>query len=168
MSADDPALPDSVRALLDRPCFAGTGDCPVNAQSIRALAAAVEDGDPALWPDVGREHARVPEVMLSTWTRPELWSPLGRGQALALHHHVKALLDYPFALVRSIDAEYHAPLAPGERVSQEQTLRGVSAEKLTRLGCGRYWSIEVRYTRADGALAGMETYSCFGYRRNLA
>jgi hypothetical protein len=168
VSGEDATLPEAVRALLDRPCCDGTGDCPVNRQSVRALAAAIEDGDPPLWLDDGAATLRAPVAMLSTWTRPELWSPAGTQPALALHHHVKALLGYPFALVSAIEAEYHEPLHAGDRVSQQQCLRGVSAEKPNRLGNGRYWTIEVRYTRQDGALAGIERFTCFGYRRDPA
>lgn len=168
MSTEDATLPEAVRALLERPCFGSTGDCPVNRQSVRALAAAIEDGDSALWLDDDDAPLRAPAAMLSTWTRPELWSPAGTQPALALHHHLKALLGYPFALVSAIEAEYHEPLHTGDRLSQQQCLRGISAEKSNRLGNGRYWTIEVRYTRQDGALAGIERYTCFGYGRSAA
>lgn len=162
---EDPALPGAVRSLLGVRCHARLADVPANAVSVRALLAAVGDPSPRWW---GEENAVAPPWMLSTWSRPELWSPEGAHPALALHHELKALLGYPTAVVGAIESLFHAPVPLGARVCSEQKLLSISDEKRTRLGIGRFWRIEVRYTLPDGALAGCETFECFGYRREAA
>jgi hypothetical protein len=53
----------------------------------------------------------------------------------------------------------------GATVRSVELLRSVSAEKDTRLGRGRFWSIEVQYHDEAGVLLGIEEYECLGYRR---
>ena len=42
---------------------------------------------------------------------------------------------------------------------------GVSEEKTTKLGTGRFWVIDVEYRNQKGELVGVESYTGFGYRR---
>ena len=44
----------------------------------------------------------------------------------------------------------------------------MSDEKITKLGTGRFWVIDVEYRNQDGELVGVETYTGFGYRRQTA
>jgi len=164
-AGDDPGLPEAVRALLGRPCHGRLADIPANAASVRALFAAVGDPSPRGWEDAARE---APPWMLSTWSRPELWSPAGVPPALALHHELKALLGYPVAVVSAIESVFQAPVPFGVRVRSEQRLLSISPEKRTRLGIGRFWRFEVRYTLPDATPAGREVFECFGYRREAA
>lgn len=165
----DATLPAAVRALIGLPCHARAGDIAATEGAVRALAAAIADPEPMWWDAAACEavagESIAPPVMLSTWSRPELWQPQGAPRALALHHELKDLLGYPVAIVSAIDSAYHAPVRLGDRLASEQRLLSVSPEKRTRLGTGRFWRIEVRYTRPDGELAGTETFECFGYRR---
>jgi hypothetical protein len=46
-----------------------------------------------------------------------------------------------------------------------QVLHSVSALKQTKLGTGRFWEIEVRYTNQNGEVVGTEWYTGYGYRR---
>lgn len=163
--AADTTLPEAVRALLGKPCHARLSDIAANPVSVRALLAAVGDPSPRGW---HAESGEAPPWMLSTWSRPELWSPAEAPPALALHHELKALLGYPVAVVSAIESVFHAPVPIGVRVLSEQRLLSVSAEKSTRLGTGRFWRIEVRYTLPEAVLAGVETFECFGYRREAA
>lgn len=164
-AAADPTLPEAVRALLGRPCHARLSDIAANTVSVRALLAAIGDPSPRGW-DAGA--CKAPPWMLSTWSRPELWSPAEAPPALALHHELKALFGYPVAVVSAIESLFHAPVPIGARVRSEQRLLSVSTEKRTRLGTGRFWCIEVRHTLPEAALAGCETFECFGYRREPA
>jgi hypothetical protein len=162
-AAADPTLPEAVRALLGKPCHARLADIPANTVSVRALLAAVGDPSPRGWDP---ETFGAPPWMLSTWSRPELWSPEEAPPALALHHELKALLACPVAVVSAIESVFHARVPIGARVRSEQRLLSVSAEKRTRLGTGRFWRIEVRYTFPEEVVAGSETFECFGYRRD--
>ena len=47
-----------------------------------------------------------------------------------------------------------------------QVLHSVSAPKQTKLGKGRFWEIEVRYTNQHGNRVGTEFYTGYGYRRD--
>ncbi|MFM7783342.1 MAG: hypothetical protein ACKPE6_01630 [Gammaproteobacteria bacterium] len=164
-AAEDPTLPEAVRDLLGQPCHARLSDIPANTVSVRALLAAVGDPSTRAW---DTETPAAPPWMLSTWSRPELWSPAEAPPALALHHELKALLGYPVAVVSAIESLFHSPVPIGARVQSEQRLLSISTEKRTRLGTGRFWRIEVRYTLPEAALAGCETFECFGYRREPA
>lgn len=161
-AAADSTLPEAVRALLGTPCHARLADIVANTVSVRALLAAVGDPSARGWDAETRD---APPWMLSTWSRPELWSPEEAPPALALHHELKALLGYPVAVVSAIESVFLAPVPFGARLRSEQRLLSVSAEKRTRLGTGRFWRIEVRYTFPEEVLAGSETFECFGYRR---
>jgi hypothetical protein len=44
-------------------------------------------------------------------------------------------------------------------------LHSVSEPKTTKLGTGRFWVIEVRYTNQNGEMAATESYTGFGYKR---
>jgi len=170
----DPGLPGAVRALIGQPRYARAGDETVTAAAVHALCAAVRDANPLWWDDaVARELAGAavaPVTMLSTWSRPGLWSPApgAAPRALELHHDLKTLLGYPVAIVSAIEAEFHAPVRLGDRVYSEQRLCEVSAEKDTHLGRGRFWQIAVQYRNARGELLGVEHYECLGYRRAAA
>ena len=144
---------------------------PVSRSEVHALCAAVQNACPVFWDSaaalriVGEEIA--PTAMLSTWGRPGLWSPHDGAPAmpLQLHSDLKALYDFPVAIVSSVDSVFHAPVRVGDRVRTVQVLRSVSEEKETRLGRGRFWVVEMQYRRVDGELLGIESFSCFGYRR---
>jgi hypothetical protein len=105
--------------------------------------------------------------MLSTWARPERWTPGEEvaNKPLQLHYDLKELFDFPTAIVSSFESVFHAPLAVGDRVSSQQVLQSVSEEKHTRLGCGRFWQIEIQYRNQRGELVGVESFDCFGYRK---
>jgi hypothetical protein len=87
-------------------------------------------------------------------------------RTLELHFMVKEALNYPSGLVTEVELELHEPLRAGDSVRAEQILRSVSEERDTRLGRGRDWVIEVIYRKPDGSLAGIQTLTMLGYRRD--
>ena len=164
-------LPESVQALIGVPSYHCSADSEVSRANIRALCAAVRNGNEVYWEPgqavelAGAEVA--PATMLSTWGRPEQWSP-GAGEVakpLQLHYDLKELFDFPTAIVGSFESVFHAPVAVGDRLQTCQVLKSVSEEKETRLGRGRFWVIEMQYHKQDGELAGVDTFNCFGYQR---
>ena len=54
---------------------------------------------------------------------------------------------------------------PGDRLTTCQILHSVSDMKKTKLGIGRFWAIEVRYTNQRKELVAKEMYTGYGYRR---
>lgn len=164
-------LPDKVQSLIGEPRYACEADHTVSRTSIRAMCAAVENGNPVYWDPntavevAGREVA--PAAMLSTWARPERWSPGERASAkpLQLHYDLKELLACPTAIVSSFESVFHTPVAVGDRLSTCQVLKSVSGEKDTQLGRGRFWVIEMQYRNQRGELVGVDRFDCLGYRR---
>ena len=47
----------------------------------------------------------------------------------------------------------------------EVKIRDISDEKTTRVGTGRFWTIDVTHRNQDGEVKGVETYEMFSYRR---
>ena len=56
---------------------------------------------------------------------------------------------------------------PGDRLRTWQVLRSVSPPKRTKLGLGRFWVIDVEYVNQHGKSVGTESYTGFGYRRDV-
>lgn len=164
-------LPAEVAAWIGVPRYEEVGDVAVERGAIWTTLAATENGNPLYWDD---EVARVltggpvaPPTTLSTWFRPHLWAP-GRAEPrlpLQVHFDLKERLGLPEAVIADNTVVFHRPLRPGDVVHTRQLLRSVSGEKRTRLGTGRFWTIDVEVATADGELAGVETYTGFGYRR---
>jgi hypothetical protein len=156
------SLPESVSDLIGVPQYCLQAEASVSESNVRAMCAVVENGNPRYWPP-----QQAPSSMLSTWSRPELWSPDGEEQlkALQLHYDLKQVLGFPTAIVSSFESIFHAPVLIGDLISSQQILLSVSDEKNTRLGRGRFWEIEVQYHNQRDELAGLEQFSCLGYRR---
>ena len=164
-------LPREVQDLIGRESHAGQADSEVSRANIRALCATVQNGNPVYWDErfaqdeVGGPVA--PVSMLSTWARPERWSPV-EGEAikpLQLHFDLKELFEFPIAIVGSFESVFHAPVMVGDRLQTCQVLQSVSEVKETRLGRGRFWVIEMQYRNQQDELVGVESFNCFGYRK---
>ena len=115
-------LPENVQSLIGRPCYQQLADSEVSRANSRAMCAAVENASPVYWDaDFARDLAGAeiaPTTLLSTWARPELWTPVDQAQKqpLQLHFDLKALFDFPTAIVASFESVYHAPVAVGDRL----------------------------------------------------
>lgn len=102
--------------------------------------------------------------------RPEYWEP-GQGaplKALQAHFDLKDLLGYPASIVVSYTISFHAPVRIGDRLHTRQVVREVGDPKRTRLGLGRFWTIEMQYLDDDGGLVGVERYEFFGFEKAQA
>ena len=158
-------LPQAVQALIGVVRYEQEADNEVSLANIRAMCAAVENSNLQYW--CSQEAQQAPATMLSTWGRPELWSP-GEGtpvKALQLHFDLKTLFDFPTAIVGSFESVFHSPVKVGDRLRTRQILQSVSEEKDTRLGRGRFWVIEMQYYNQRDELLGVDSFNCFGYRR---
>lgn len=161
----------AARSLVGREQYPEAGEFPVERGYIWTTCASVENGNPLFWDDevagalTGGPVA--PPTMISVWFRPHHWAPGRAEQALPLqvHFDLKALLGLPEAVMTDNTITFYDPVRPGDRLRTHQVLRSVSDEKTTKLGTGRFWVIEVVYHNQDGALAAVESYTGFGYRR---
>jgi uncharacterized protein len=167
----DDELPTDVRALLDQPLYDQAGDFPVERGYIWTACASVENGNPLFWDEAVAAEVTggpiAPPTMLSTWFRPHHWSPDRAAPKLPLqvHFDLKARLDLPEAIISEFTTVFHEPVRPGDVLTTCQRLRSVSPPKTTKLGPGRFWTIDVEYRNARGDLCGVESYTGFGYRR---
>jgi len=108
-----------------------------------------------------------PPSMLSVWMRPLQFVP-GRHDAwmpLSLHFDLKEAFDLPDGVVSANEITFYAPVRLGDRITTTQKIRDISDEKTTRVGTGRFWTIDVTHRDQDGEIKGIETYEMFSYKR---
>ncbi len=158
-------LPQQIQDWIGKVVVVDEAEVAVERALIENFCSAVEDGNPLYW-----EEGISPPGMLSAHNRPHQWTP-SRGdqpvnRPLELHFRVKDLLDLPRGIVAEQAYEFGVPLRVGDRVRAEQSLREVSELKTNKLGTGRNWTIDVTYKNQRGEIAGVESVSFFGYRRD--
>ena len=164
-------VPEEVEARIGVVQYEEEGGFPVEHGYVWTTCASVQNGNPLFWDeDMATDLTGgpiAPPTMLSVWFRPHHWSP-GRSEPavpLQAHFDLKENLDLPEAIISSNTNTFHEPVRIGDRVRSRQILRSVSEPKTTRLGHGRFWTIDVEYLNQDDALLGVESYTAFGYRR---
>jgi acyl dehydratase len=162
-------LPATVQSWIGEPRYDSTSVVPVEQGYVWTFCAAVQDGNPLYW-DAGQAQritggATAPPAMLSVWMRGHHWSPDPAGSELPLqvHFDLKRELDLPEAVISGYSLTLHDPVRIGDLLRVRQVLRSVSGLKTTKLGRGRFWVIDVEYFRPGGELAGVESYTAFGY-----
>ncbi len=170
MTAPD-ALDDRVLRLIGTPQYVTDAGIAANHINVHAMCAAVENGNPAHWSEpVAIELLGAPwcpATMLAAWGRPDLWQP-GQGEplkALQAHFDLKALLGYSASIAVSNTITFYAPVRIGDRLKTQQLLRSVGDLERTRLGLGRFWTIDMQYLDAESNLMGVERYEFFGFER---
>jgi acyl dehydratase len=166
-------LPLEVEAWIGRKRYEQEGEFEVERGYVFTSCASVRNGNPLFWDE---EVARAlsggwiaPPTMLSVWFRPHFWAPRrsGAAQPLQVHFDLKQALGLPEAVMTDNTIVFGEPVRPGDRLRTWQVLRSVSAPKQTKLGWGRFWVIDVEYVNQHGAWVGTETYTGFGYRRDV-
>ena len=101
---------------------------------------------------------KVGDVLIPTYNLVS-WMPL------SLHFDLKEAFGLPDGVVSANEIAFHAPVRLGDRITTTQRIRDISDEKKTRVGTGRFWTIDVSYHDQDGELKGVETYEMFSYSR---
>ncbi len=167
-------IPADVRAWIGQTRYEEETDFDVERGYIATTCASVQNGNPLFWDDeLARELTGgpiAPPTMLSVWFRPHYWAP-GRTrerQPLQIHFDLKERLGLPEAVMTDNEIVFGEPVRPGDRLRTCQILHSISEPKTTKLGTGRFWVIEVRYTNQRDELVGQELYTGFGYRRRKA
>jgi uncharacterized protein len=157
--------------LVGKEQYHEVGEFPVERGYVWTSCASVENGNPLFWDDdVAKaltDGPVAPPSMVSVWFRPHQWAPgrAARTLPLQVHFDLKERFGLPEAVMTDNTIEFHAPVRMGDVLWTHQVLRGVSEEKTTKLGRGRFWVIEVVYANQDGELVALESYTGFGYRR---
>lgn len=169
-SAED--LPEEVKSWIGPELYREDTEFPIEMGYVYTSCASVENGNPLFWDDeVAQELTGgniCPPSMLSAWFRPHHWAP-GRSvqaQPLQVHFDLKESLGLPEAVMTDNTIVFGEPVRPGDKLTTCQILHSVSALKQTKLGTGRFWEIEVRYTNQRGELVGTEFYTGYGYKRD--
>mgnify|MGYP006277094093 CR=1 FL=1 len=168
------SLPDDVAALIGVEQYPKTATFPVERGYTYNTLAATGNGNPLYWDESVAEEVTggmtALPTTLSLWMRPHFWEPGAEGEQVALqvHFDLKARFDLPEAVMTDNTLILHEPVRPGDVVSHAQVLRSVSGPKTTKLGSGRFWVIDIEYRNQDGVLVGIESYTGFGYRREVA
>lgn len=131
---------------------------------------ATENANPLFWDEMMADELTdgwiAPPSQLSAWMRPLQFVP-GRSETfmpLSLHFDLKDAFDLPEGVVAANEITFGVPVRPGDRVQTTQTIREISEPKETRLGTGRFWTIDVTYRNQRDEVVGVETYEMFGYR----
>ena len=164
-------LPAEVRSWIGQKRYEQEGEFDVERGYVFTSCASVQNGNPLFWDEkVANELTDgwiAPPSMLSVWFRKHHWAP-GRTdstQALQVHFDLKQALDLPEAVMTDNTIVFGAPVRPGDRLRTWQVLRSISEPKVTKLGTGRFWVIDVEYQNQRGEWVGTETYTGFGYRK---
>ncbi|MFF2007819.1 bifunctional MaoC family dehydratase N-terminal/OB-fold nucleic acid binding domain-containing protein [Streptomyces sp. NPDC058195] len=148
-----------LKAFEGRPAAtAGTGKDPVNEPMIRHWCEAMGDDSPAYaGPD-----AVAPPTMLQAWTMGGL---SGHTDRSAAYEELFGLLDgagCTSVVATDCEQEYLRPLRPGDRITFDAVIEGVSERKTTRLGTGYFVTTRMD-VRADGELAGTHRFRILKY-----
>jgi uncharacterized protein len=162
-------LPANVAGWIGTVRHEQVADLPVERGSIWASCASVENGNPLFWDDdlatavTGGPIA--PPTTMSLWLRPHHWRPRrgAAGLALQLHLDLKDEFGLPEAVVSDSEVVFHEPVRPGDVITSRQILRSVSEPRVTTLGTGRFWVIDVEYRNEHDDLVGVEVFTGFGY-----
>jgi len=174
MAIPDEPLPPAVRELIGKPVYEEQSEFPIEMGYVYNTCAATQNGNPLFWDaQVAGEITAgpiAPPSMLSVWMRPHYWTPGATGERTPLQTHfdLKALCRLPEAIVTGIETVFGEPVRMGDVLTMRQIVRSVSPLKQTKLGIGRFWSIDVETTNQRGDWVGTETYTCLGYRRTEA
>jgi len=168
---EDDTLPEAVRNMIGVPLYEERTEFPIEIGYVYNTCAAVENGNPLYWDEDAAQQIAggriAPPTMLSVWFRPHYWAPgaTGERKALQAHFDIKALLDLPEAVVADNEASFGEPVRMGDVLTTCQIVRSIGPLKQTRLGTGRFWTVDVRSTNQHGDWVGTESYTFLGYRR---
>lgn len=160
----------------------------VEQSLINAWLEAMRDGNPLYWnEEVANEITGgiiAPAPATLTFASTYRWSPRRPDEIWDVHGvespHLRPALRMPvethFALkdftglkegiVGGIEAEYYEPLRLGDRLTLSSKVIGIGELRTNRLGTGRNWTNEVRYTNQNGELVSIERYKFFCYNRD--
>ncbi|MFJ9625307.1 bifunctional MaoC family dehydratase N-terminal/OB-fold nucleic acid binding domain-containing protein [Streptomyces sp. NPDC101181] len=138
----------------------GTGKDPVNEPMIRHWCEAMGDTSAAYrGPD-----AVAPPTMLQAWTMGGLAGHTEHRSAA--YDELLGLLDdhgYTSVVATDCEQEYLRPLRPGDRITFDTVIEGVSTRKTTKLGTG-YFVTTRTDVHADAEPAATHRFRILKYR----
>jgi hypothetical protein len=148
-------------------------DC-VNVPMIRHWVEAMGDGNP-VYVDrrtaqtTGRSDIVAPATMLQAWTmagyratvsptadRPEVAGAKVLGQCLAAH-------GYTAVVATNSEFEFFREVNPGDRITLDEVVEDISAERTTRLGAGRFVTSLKTYRDQHGHVVAQQRWRTLRY-----
>lgn len=147
---------------MSEPVAVTAGAEAVSVAAIRRFVEAHEMADPRFSDPV---DPVAPWAMLSSFSMPAYWRPgdptLADGVLPPLPWEA---CNVPAAesMTNRMEFEYHEPLRPGDIVTTEYRVTGVTP-KTTRVGEGNFVDFELTFLRQDGTLIAIERCSVFRY-----
>ncbi|MEV0971106.1 FAS1-like dehydratase domain-containing protein [Microtetraspora glauca] len=152
------------------------GPDPVNVPMIRHWVEAMDDANPIYLDEAsaranGREGVVAPASMTQAWVmrgyaatvRP---TAAGTGEVDGARELVDLLDEggYTSVVATDSDFEFVRELRPGDRVSLEEVVEDISAEKRTGLGAGRFVTTLKIYRDADGEVVATQRWRTLRFR----
>jgi hypothetical protein len=148
-------------------------DC-VNVPMIRHWVEAMGDGNP-VYVDrrtaqtTGRSDIVAPATMLQAWTmagyratfspaadRPEVAGAKVLGQCLAAN-------GYTAVVATNSEFEFFREVNPGDRITLDEVVEDISAERTTRLGAGRFVTSLKTYRDQHGHVVAQQRWRTLRY-----
>jgi acyl dehydratase len=110
-----------------------------------------------------------PASMYMTWAMPRYWEPGMPRPTSPQHRYMPRLpmvMNLPGEgdglLDTDFEAEYHAPVYPGDRISAVSRIVGIT-RKRTSLGAGAFLVVESTFTNQTGAVVAVDRVTLFRY-----
>jgi len=155
-------VPADLASFVGRPLRSHivSQDC-VNVAMIRHWVEAMGDDNPVHLDRraanaTGRTDIVAPATMVQAWTmvgyratvspdadRPDLAGATALGECLAAH-------GYTAVVATNSEFEFFREVNPGDRVTLDEVVEDISAERTTRLGAGRFVTSLKTYRGHDG------------------
>jgi acyl dehydratase len=140
-------------------------EVPVSEHAIRTWCAALGETNPLHLDTAAARRAGYPAIlappaMLQTWTMPIT----DRTAHPTLHARVRSLAreaGLTAVVATDYDQEYLRPIHPGARLSERSRVEAVSALKDTALGPGRFVTIRITITDADGPVGRIQARTLY-------
>ncbi|WP_158306009.1 FAS1-like dehydratase domain-containing protein [Azospirillum sp. B510] len=162
-------------------------DLVVERGAIDHWLEAVRDANPIYWHDaVASEIAGgivAPPPMALAFTTSYRWSPKHPAEIwdvhgveapetraplrlpLEVHFALKEFTGLKEGIAAGIESEFYEPLRLGDRLTVNARILSIGEERTNRLGTGRSWTVEVRYSNQRKQLVSIERYRFFSYNR---
>lgn len=162
-------LPAVVRDLIGKPHYVEQTEFPIEIGYVYNMCAAVQDGNPLYWdPEVAREITGgqiAPPAMLSVWFKLHHWMPgaAGERRPMQLYFDIKDMVGLPEGIVASNEASFGEPVRIGDVLTTSQYCRSLGELKDTKLGRGRFCTMDIVTVNQRGEWCGTDTYNFLIY-----
>ena len=149
-------------------------DC-VNVAMIRHWVEAMGDDNPVhldrrAAEATGRSNIVAPATMVQAWTmvgyratvspdaeRPDVAGATALGECLAAH-------GYTAVVATNSEFEFFREANPGDRITLDEVVEDISAERRTRLGAGRFITSLKTYRDQDGRVVAQQRWRTLRYK----